>query len=260
LLAKYCNPLDVVILITWKLLLGKIMRRHFFTYLPRLNRQNKIILQSTADITLLTASFLAAIFARFESLEVAMQFPVWGAFFSSTLATFLVFWRLCFYQVVIRFLTGKILVILGKGVVVAGISLHAAGLLFDANLPTIIPFVFAIFAFFSIGGLRFAARKYFLGPDNLNKRPVIIYGAGEAGRQLLNALFHGKAYIPVAMVDDSPSINNLIIGGLEVYPPSKIPDLIESTGAKIILLAMPESSPSRRQDGSKYVGNYQRRN
>ena len=96
---------------------------------------------------------------------------------------------------------------------------------FDANLPPSVSFIFAVLAFISIGGLRFAARKYFRNPNNLNKRPVIIYGAGEAGLQLLNALFHGNEFSPVAIVDDDLSLHNLDVGGLQVYSPEKIPAL-----------------------------------
>ena len=197
------------------------MTQKFLPYLSELNRQKKATLQITLDVILLITSFLGAIFVRLESLDSVGQLPLWRAFSSSVLITLLVFWRLGLYQVVISFLTGKVLVLIGKGVVVAGISLYAAGLFFDVNLPRSVPFIFAVLAFLSIGGLRFAARKYFRNPNNLNKRPVIIYGAGEAGLQLLNALFHGNEFSPVAIVDDDLSLHNLDIGALRVYSPKK---------------------------------------
>ena len=219
----------------------------FSVYLSKLNRQKKIMLQFTLDVILLIVSFLGAIFVRLESLDIVKQFPVWGAFSSSMLVTFLVLFRLGLYQVIVRFLTGRVLLLIGKGVVVALISLHAADLFFDANLPITVPFVFGVFAFFSIGGLRFITRKYFRSTNKINKRPVIIYGAGEAGRQLQNALFHGKEYIPVAIVDDDPSLNNLNVGGLQVCLPINVPHLVETTAAQEILLAMPGISRARRR-------------
>ena len=216
-------------------------------YFSKLNRQKKTGLQITLDGILLTVSFLGAIFIRFENLDFVRQLPIWGAFFSSLLVTLLVFWGLGLYQVIIRFLTGKVLVIIGKGVVVAGISLYATGFFFDVNLPRSIPFVFAVLAFLSIGGLRFAARTYFRSPNNLNKRPIIIYGAGAAGLQLLNALFHGIEYAPVAIVDDDLSLHDLDVGGLRIYSPEKIPHLAQTTGAQVILLAIPSVSRARRR-------------
>lgn len=223
------------------------MMQKFLNYFLKLNRQKKTALQIILDISLLTVSFLGAIFIRLESLDFVKLLPVWGAFFSSILVTLLVLWRLGLYKIIIRFLTGKVLVLVGKGVVVAGISLYAAGLLFDANLPPSIPFIFAVLAFLSIGGLRFAMRGCFRNPNNLNKRPVIIYGAGQAGLQLLNALFHGNEFSPVAIVDDDLSLHNLDVGGLRVYSPKKIPHLAQKTGARVILLAIPTMSRARRR-------------
>ena len=81
----------------------------------------------------------------------------------------------------------------------------------------------------------------------MNKRPIIIYGAGEAGRQLLNALFHGNEFTPVAFVDDDLSLRNMGVGGFRVYSPEKIPHLAQTTGARVILLAMPKISRARRR-------------
>ena len=223
------------------------MKQKLQNYFSKLNRQKKTTLQIALDVVLLINSFLVAIFVRLESLDSIGQFPLWGAFFSSVLITLLVFWRLGLYQVVVRFLTGKVLVVIGKGVVVAGISLFSAGLLFDANLPRSVPFIFAVLAFVSVGGLRFAARKYFRNPNNLNKRPIIIYGAGEAGLQLLNALFHGNEFSPIAIVDDNVSLHNLDVGGLRVYSPEKIHHLAQTTGSRVILLAIPTMSRARRR-------------
>ena len=216
-------------------------------YVSKLSRQKKIFLQLTLDVILLIVSFLGAIFVRLESLDVVRQFPVLGAFFSSMLVTFLILWRLGLYQIVVRFLTGKVLLLIGKGVFVAVVFLYAADFFYGTNIPKTVPFIFGVFAFFSIGGIRFIARKYFRSPINMNKKPVIIYGAGEAGRQLLSGLFHGKEYIPVAIVDDDLSMHNLSVGGLQVCLPVKIPHLVETTGAQEILLAVPSISRARRR-------------
>ena len=129
-------------------------------YFSKLNRQQKTMLQIILDVSLLTVSFLGTMFIGLESLDFVGQLPILGVFFSSVFATIIAFWGLGVYQVIVRFLTGKVLVVIGKGAVVAGISLYAAGLLFDANLPLSVPCLFAVFVFLSIGGLRFGARKY----------------------------------------------------------------------------------------------------
>ena len=190
--------------------------RNYIEHFSILSRRNKIALQLALDTILLAISFLGAMLFRLESLDFVGQPAIWGAFLSSITATLLAFWGLGLYRVVVRFITGRILITIGKGAVVAAISLYATGTVFDASIPRSVPIIFAVFAFLSVGGLRFAARTYLRNSNHLNKRPVIIYGAGEAGLQLLNALFHGQEFAPVALVDDDPSLQNLGIGGLRV--------------------------------------------
>ena len=105
-----------------------------------------------------------------------------------------------------------------------------------------------MFAFLSIGGLRFAIRTFIRNPNVLNKKTVIIYGAGKAGLQLLNALYHGQEFAPVAMIDDDPSLQNLGVGGVYVYSPDRIPQLVRDTGASVILLAIPSIGRIRRKE------------
>ncbi len=182
------------------------------------------------------------------SLDFLGQPGIWEALVFSIIATLLAYWGLGLYWVVVRFITSSVLVIIATGTPVAVISLYAAGLIFDIRFPPSMLFLFFIFAFFSVGGLRFAARAHFRSPNRLKKRPVIIYGAGEAGLQLLNALFHGNEFAPVALIDDDTSLQNLRIGGLRVYSPDRIPHLVNKIGACLVLLAIPSISHVRRRE------------
>lgn len=152
------------------------------------------------------------------------------------------------YRVLVQFITGKILFIVGQGAVVAAVSLYVSGIVFNANLPRSVPIIFSLLVFLSIGSLRFFVRSLFRNPNQLQKRPVIIFGAGDAGLQLLNSLFHGRDYAPIALVDDDPQLQYLAVAGLTVYPPSQIPRLLEETGARVILLAIPSLTRARRRE------------
>lgn len=213
--------------------------QHFFDYFSILSRPKKIILQLSLDALLLAVSFYGAILLRLESLNLIAQPDTWEVLLSSIMITLLVFWRIGLYQVIVRFITGKILVVVGKGTIIAAISLYATNFIFDAGLPWSVPIIFAVFTFLLVGGIRFVARRYFRNLSYLTRKPVIIYGAGEAGLQLLNALFHGQEFAPVALIDDDPYRQDLDVGGLRVYSPNKIPRLAQETGAQVILLAIP---------------------
>ncbi|SHM70228.1 NDP-sugar epimerase, includes UDP-GlcNAc-inverting 4,6-dehydratase FlaA1 and capsular polysaccharide biosynthesis protein EpsC [Roseovarius litoreus] len=217
-------------------------------YLARLNRRTKVLVQLLLDAVLIMLSFFAAMLLRLESVQFAAKPEVWIAL-SIALVTALFafhFWGL--YRALVRYVTGKILVIIGKSTLLAAIILYLAGLAVDAGLPRSVPIIFAVFAFLSIGGLRFVARTFFRKPTHVHKRPVIIYGAGDAGLQLLNSLFHGREYTPVALIDDNPNLQNLAVGGLTVFAPDQLPRLIKKTGAHVVLLAIPSLRRARRRE------------
>jgi FlaA1/EpsC-like NDP-sugar epimerase len=70
---------------------------------------------------------------------------------------------------------------------------------------------------------------------------VLIYGAGQTGQQLANALATDKTVMPVAFVDDEPRLQALTIAGLKVYKPSGIRKLVDRYDVQRIVLAMPSA-------------------
>ena len=70
---------------------------------------------------------------------------------------------------------------------------------------------------------------------------VLIYGAGQTGHQLANALATDKTVMPVAFVDDEPRLQALTIAGLKVYKPSGIRKLVDRYDVQRIVLAMPSA-------------------
>lgn len=102
-------------------------------------------------------------------------------------------------------------------------------------------------------GLRMAARWIFTSRKGLNnykqsgkKKNVLVYGAGEAGIQLVAALSHSHEYISVGFVDDLNELHGTDIWGLKVYSPDSIGDVIDRLQVDEVLIAMPSISRSRR--------------
>lgn len=110
--------------------------------------------------------------------------------------------------------------------------------------------IFWMLALLFIGGSRFVAK---LALQNLiqnfrPKEPVIIYGAGSSGMQLVAALQNGDQYLPVAFVDDSRHIVGSIVHGIRVYSPSALAELIKNFSVRQLLLAMPSASHAERKE------------
>ena len=77
---------------------------------------------------------------------------------------------------------------------------------------------------------------------------VIIYGAGEAGRQFLNSLSSTSEYRAIAFVDDSSDLRGRSIGGLKVFDQESIGWLITRFNIDVVALVIPSIAGERRRD------------
>lgn len=101
-----------------------------------------------------------------------------------------------------------------------------------------------------IGGGRLAIRRVLRRRFRTSaaRAPVIIYGAGEAGAQLANALRYSAEFAPVAFVDDNPQLWGSVVLGLKVRAPFKLSRLVAQHEGSLILLALPSASHRRRRE------------
>lgn len=219
----------------------------YTSYLSALSRPTKVAIQLAADCVLVIMAFIGAMLFRLESATFLQLSANWVAVFVATFVMLLSFHFLGVYRALVRFVTGKILITIGKGAVIGAVSLYLAGLAFEAAIPRSVPIIFGVFVILLVGGLRFVVRTFFRNPAHFHKRPVIIYGAGDSGLQLLNSLFHGREYAPIALVDDDKRLQGLSVGGLRVYSADQIPQLVQATGAQVVLLAIPSLTRARRR-------------
>ncbi|SFP44477.1 polysaccharide biosynthesis protein [Qipengyuania nanhaisediminis] len=219
-----------------------------FRRLSTVSRRQKIALQLVVDSGLIVACFLAAMTIRLESLEFLSNLKIWLPVSIAAVAAIGTFWLTGLYRTLVRFVTGKILTSIAKGILAFAIILFVASNLLTAGIPRSVPIISGVLLFLAIGGIRFVVRQIFRKPMQVSKRPVVIYGAGEAGLELVNSLFHGRDYAPIAFVDDDPRLQKLTISGIPVYSPQAIPRLADGGALEVVLLAMPNLSHSRRRE------------
>lgn len=74
------------------------------------------------------------------------------------------------------------------------------------------------------------------------REAVVIYGAGQTGVQLADALKTDDTVEPIAFVDDNLTLQKVLVAGLPVYAPARIQTIIERYQAKRVVLAMPSIS------------------
>lgn len=93
-------------------------------------------------------------------------------------------------------------------------------------------------------------------PLDIERKPVLIYGAGQLGSELLEALRHVSDCEPVGFIDSAPSMWGQYVGGIKVYRPQKIGHVINRSDVREILLAIPESRRRERRQIMEELENY----
>jgi FlaA1/EpsC-like NDP-sugar epimerase len=119
------------------------------------------------------------------------------------------------------------------------------------GVPRTIGFIQPIVLLLLIGTSRVLAGYWLRNPYRkvlrLAKVPrVLIYGAGNAGRQLAAALSHSYEMQVVGFIDDDPQLQGSVLAGKKIYKPELLSDLVVSLQVSSVLLAMPSASRHRR--------------
>lgn len=193
-------------------------------------------------MAIITFSFGLAMTLRLEKVEFLFEFEVWIALLVLVPTTLMVFLRLGFYRAVVRYISTRAMETIAIGVLFSALILFSISQLFGLTIPRSVPLIYALLAFVIIGGVRFALRALVERQMFQSKENVIIYGAGESGRQLLTALRNGSEFAVVGFVDDNAELHLQEISGVHVFGPGQLPSKVKEFGVRKVLLAMPSAS------------------
>ena len=89
--------------------------------------------------------------------------------------------------------------------------------------------------------------------NNPKTKIALIYGAGDAGRQLAMALLQSKDTEVIGFLDDDPSMQGAIIQSLKVHPTQSIESLIKKCEVTHVLLALPSANRSTKSEIIKNI-------
>ena len=80
-------------------------------------------------------------------------------------------------------------------------------------------------------------------------KPVLIYGAGDAGELLLREIINNTelGYVPVGFVDDDPKKAGKLIHGLHVYDAQSLRDVCEKLAVQEVIISTSNLWPARRE-------------
>ena len=112
---------------------------------------------------------------------------------------------------------------------------------FDVQSSLIFPLLLFLLSVFVISGARLAVREFIYHSRSGGKR-LLIYGAGNAGMQLLTLIRQDTNYDVIGFVDDKELLQGSQVHGLKVFPSSSISQIVIGKKITTIALAMPKAS------------------
>ena len=213
-------------------------------FLFKAPRPFKRVITIFADLFFVFIAFWAAMLVKVDALAIFSNSHYWLLLFCLMPFTLLINVKLGLYRAVIRFIGSKAAKTIGLAVILSSLTLTSLSLYLPGDFPRTVPFVFAAFLMILISGSRFAVRAA-LSSKNKTKEPVIIFGAGSAGRQLARSLIQGNEYFPIAFIDDDKRIQKSIIHSITVFSRSELSELINKHSVKRVLLAIPQKNKKR---------------
>lgn len=217
--------------------------------LSKTGRSRKQAVSIAVDITIVLFSLWAAYSLRHGILFSDFR-STWHIFLVLPIATVVIFMSLGIYRWVVRSSNSKLFKQLVKAAFVSALFLVMFSFLFPGSrvMPRSLFIIYGLLLTSGACGVRFVWQGIF---DAGNRgEPVVIYGAGDAGRQLLHALAQGHEYRPVFFLDDNPALNGTTIAGVPVVvvKAGELDDTLASLEIERVILAMPRIGALKYQE------------
>ncbi|MGX2966547.1 polysaccharide biosynthesis protein [Ursidibacter sp. B-7004-1] len=216
-------------------------------YLLQLPRVAKRVISICIDVIIIAVAFFGSFGIRYDNSSAFYSITHWYIYGALLIITLAIFIKLGLYRAVLRFITIKILRVVLISALISTISMVIISYFSILNIPRTVPFLYFLLLTILATGVRLFFRTL-LTIDRNNKKSVIIYGAGDSGRQLLTALNQMRGYFVSAFVDDDRKLHKLTLHGIKVYSPTKLKELILQHNVEQILLAIPSAPIFRRKE------------
>lgn len=216
--------------------------------LINLNRQKKQAIQVFFDIISVSFSFIFA-FYLLNKHSILINTPkIWLALIFVILINIIIFYLLGLYKAVVRHISVESIKHIGIGIIISSIFMICAYKILRINSPFSIVFIYSVLLFLITLGARLILRELYYNHSKVKRKAVAIYGAGDAGRQILNSISKSTEYSPKMFIDDNDDLIGRRITSLNIYSMSQAEKLFEKYKIEVLLVAMPSVSKTARNN------------
>ena len=228
--------------------------------LQNLERIYKQIIMLFVDVaTLLFALWLAFVLRIGEPFPTEYIYPSWWLFIAIPVIMIPLFVKLGLYRAVLQYMGIKVITTTFQATTIACLIVGFLMWFFrEPNLPRSVLPIFWFIVNIAVIASRFLFKGYLYSWDSFvnSRKQTLIYGAGNAGVQLVESLKKSTVYAPIAFIDDDKEKQGTMLNYLEVFPFDKIDFLIKKKEAKVLLLAVPSLSEKQRTQILKRLTKY----
>ncbi|WP_370210625.1 polysaccharide biosynthesis protein [Alloalcanivorax venustensis] len=210
------------------------------------SRWQKRGIMMIADALILPLLLWGAYALRFSTVQPVVHdswlFPV------AALTSVAMLYVCGFYRSILRYLGSEAAWSIVTGMAASVITLAAMSYMVPAEVPRSIFVIYWLLGTMYLGASRFLARRFLFRvmAGYLNRERVAVFGAGEAGAQLVAALQSGRELNPVLVVDDDPGKQGSLLCGVPVVNRQGLQAKAKQGAVTTVLLALPTLPRHRR--------------
>ncbi len=223
----------------------------FTKNITSLNRFTKKSIAIITDFSLCILCTWLAYCLRLEEMVLLDDLNINTIILSIFLAIPL-FWIFGLYRTIFRFTSLSIIFTIFFSLFIYGLLYFLIIGIYGVNgTPRSIGLIQPLLLFFAVISSRLFV-KYLLSFNknpkdrSLKKKKVLIYGAGNAGRQLVIALENSLDFEVIGFLDDNVQLQKQILLGQNIYSVSSLGDLIKMKDVSMIFLALPSIGRNKR--------------
>ncbi|MFD2165473.1 polysaccharide biosynthesis protein [Thalassotalea euphylliae] len=208
----------------------------------------KFLITVSYDLISLSIAFFLSYLLRLGGDIDSFGVPELLVFVTTAVFTIACFYLTDVYSSVTRFFNAKSFVKITAIVALSTVVCYVSAQIYEAFLPRSIPFSFLVLAALFIAGAR-ALVGFIVGKQWFEQRePVVIFGAGTTGRELISTLSLGSKYQVLAIIDQKTVYVGRSLFGVKVYGLNNIEQLIKKYGQFKVLIAVSEVNPERMKE------------
>ena len=224
--------------------------KDFSNSILSLHRYSKRAISIITDIGLCILCTWLAFTLRLEELILLKDFNFQSVLISIIIAI-PIFWLFGLYRTIFRYTGFSIIfTILASTFVYGLLYFLVIGVYSIQGVPRSIGIIQPLLLLFGIIGTRLGIKLLlthdFINNDSSSKQNVLVYGAGDAGRQLVTALENSPEYKVVGFLDDNDKLHKQIILGQTIFSTNKLEKLIKRKSISLVFLALPTINRIKR--------------